>query len=419
MDRASGCGPGGRRFDSCQAHHLSMNFRKAIQNDEQILRAYQNALNKITNTISDAHLPHPYVPASTGIFREQYYWDTFFIMQGLKEKGAEGMEIIKNMMENNFYLFNKFSLIPNASKSFTTRSQPPLLTSMILMVDDFYNDHDWLKKAFKIARQEYKMVWTSPLHLTKNSLSRYQDQLNLNGDAIDAENESGWDFTPRFRLAANHVCPIDLNALLYKYEKDFELIAKKLNRLGDAAKWKTRAETRREVIDEILWNEEQGFYFDYGYNQKKPLDTKSLAAYVPLWSNCANKKQAKQLADKLKWFEHKGGLTATDQNYGSDEQWSYPNGWPPLMWFTIKGLEKYGFQEDADRITYKWLKLCAKVVEESGNWHEKYSVVEGVKRTDDKRYPHQNQQYWTMGVFIDLCQTHHIIDKKPKKHISS
>lgn len=34
-----------------------------------------------------------------------------------------------------------------------------------------------------------------------------------------AEAESGWDMTPRFNRLALEFLPVDLNTLLYKYEK--------------------------------------------------------------------------------------------------------------------------------------------------------------------------------------------------------
>jgi alpha,alpha-trehalase len=379
-----------------------MDHKQVIKSDPNIQKALDSAESLMSTTITDTDLPNPFVPTSSGIFREQYYWDSFFIMQGLKEKGKEGMKIGRDMVENFFFLFDKYGLIPNSSKNFTTRSQPPLLSSMILMVDKWQNDKEWLKNALEIARQEYKSVWLAPLHLTKTGLSRYRDQISPNGKAIDAENESGWDFTPRFQSRTNHICPVDLNSLLYKYEKDFESISKKLGDDELSKKFKTKSETRRDIINEYLWNDDNGFYFDYNFVEKKQLDTKSLAAYVPLWVGCADANQAKQLVDKLKWFEYEGGLAVTDQNYGSDAQWSHPNGWPPLMWLVIKGLRNYGFDEDANRLTYKWLKLCADKFKKTSEWHEKFDVTKKSNRHDDKRYPHQTQQFWTMGVFISL-----------------
>ena len=60
-------------------------------------------------------------------------------------------------------------------------------------------------------------------------LSRYYD-INMLHDLAEAE--SGWDMTPRFNHKALNYLPVDLNALLYKYEVDFARAAKILGNRG-------------------------------------------------------------------------------------------------------------------------------------------------------------------------------------------
>jgi alpha,alpha-trehalase len=63
-------------------------------------------------------LPHPYiVPANQhGNFRfnEQYYWDSYFIALGLIAAGKN--EVAEGMLENLFYMFKHYKMIPNASR---------------------------------------------------------------------------------------------------------------------------------------------------------------------------------------------------------------------------------------------------------------------------------------------------------------
>ena len=379
-----------------------MVYSELIKTDDNIQKALKSAQKLITHTISDPGLPHPFVPGSKGVFVEQFYWDSFFIMQGLKYAGKKGREICRNMVENMFVLIQKYGYVPNSSKNFTTRSQPPMLTSMILLVYNMLGDKEWMKKGFEMAEKEYHGYWMLQPHLTKNSLSRYRDLINMNGKEIDAENESGWDLTPRFESNANNVCPVDLNSFLFKYETDFEYYEKMFGSKKKAKEWKKKADTRRDIMNQFMWNKKEGFYFDYDMQNKAFLKTKTLAAYATMWTGVADKIQAQKLTSRLKWFEHEGGLSATDNDYNSSLQWNYPNGWPPLMWIVISGLEKYGFRKDVERLAYKWLKLCADEYEKTGEWNEKYCVVRDAVRKDDLRYPHQTWQYWTVGTFISI-----------------
>lgn len=49
----------------------------------------------------------------------------------------------------------------------------------------------------------------------------HQELLDVGSHYI-AEAESGWDFNPRFQTRCMDFCPVDLNANLYLYEKNFE-----------------------------------------------------------------------------------------------------------------------------------------------------------------------------------------------------
>jgi len=56
-------------------------------------------------------LPHPYVSTSSGIFsRDQYYWDSYFIILGLLELGK--IAIARGMVDNFTYLYQRFAIMP-------------------------------------------------------------------------------------------------------------------------------------------------------------------------------------------------------------------------------------------------------------------------------------------------------------------
>ena len=86
-------------------------------------------------------------------------------------------------------------------------------------------DKKWLKRAIKLAEAEYHTVWTGKIkpnsRLVHDGLSRYYD-INYLHDLAEAE--SGWDYTPRFNHKALNYLPVDLNSLLYKYERDFAYV---------------------------------------------------------------------------------------------------------------------------------------------------------------------------------------------------
>jgi len=83
-------------------------------------------------------LPHPYI-VSGGRYREVYYWDSYFIMLGLKESGR--VDMIKNMLDNFVYLIDEIGHIPNANRTyFISRSQPPYFAQMVELYADIKGD---------------------------------------------------------------------------------------------------------------------------------------------------------------------------------------------------------------------------------------------------------------------------------------
>lgn len=78
-------------------------------------------------------LPKPYLVPSykekTGFdYNELYYWDSYFMVQGMLDE--EHKELVMGILEDLMSLFERFKVIPNASRTYLTgRSQPPFLTT--------------------------------------------------------------------------------------------------------------------------------------------------------------------------------------------------------------------------------------------------------------------------------------------------
>lgn len=362
-------------------------------------------------------LPHPYlVPAyeegHAFDFNEMYYWDSFFMVQGMFD--AEHQELVEGILENLISLQKRFKIIPNASRTYLMgRSQPPFLTTFIFSVYEAYHkDRQWLEEHMAVAHDEYSTVWLGTAkpnwRAVYMGLSRYFD-INMLNDLAEAE--SGWDMTPRFNRRALNYLPVDLNALLYKYESDFARAAKILGRDDEAGIWLSRAHTRKQTMDELMWSTTRGFYYDYNFVKERRGSISSLAGFFPLYVGMVDDKRAKKLVTALGRFENKGGLATTDNQPVTQlvpgtlpTQWAYPNGWAPLHYVVIQGLERYGYHEDARRLAMKWLRTNLDWFTKHGVFLEKYNVVSPDKPPQKGVYPSQTGFGWTNAVFERLCQ---------------
>ena len=188
--------------------------------------------------------------------------------------------------------------------------------------------------------------------------------------------ESGFDVSFRFGpfgAATHHYAPVCLNSLLYKTEKDLEQISLWLGHVEDAKKWSQRAEARKKLITRYLWNQEQGLFFDYNFQTNRMSNYQYASTFYPLWAGLATHEQAKAVADNLKIFDRPGGLPMS--TYESGAQWDLPYGWGNIEMLAIDGLRRYGFNADADRVSYEFLSTVAENFRRDGIIKEKYNVV--------------------------------------------
>ncbi|MGC2323292.1 MAG: trehalase family glycosidase [Terriglobales bacterium] len=220
-----------------------------------------------------------------------------------------------------------------------------------------------------------------------------------------AMRESGFD--PSFRFgpygaATEHYAPVCLNSLLYKTEKDMEEISLQLGRKPAAARWKQLASQRAARIRTLLWDPTRGMFFDYDLRSGRRSDYAYATTFYPLWAGLATAEEAKAVVGNLHRFEQPGGLAMSTRETGV--QWDYPYGWAPIQWLAAEGLRRYGYDAEANRISYEFLSTVLDDFQRDGTIREKYNVV---TRSSDVQvtagYAANVVGFgWTNGVFLDL-----------------
>jgi alpha,alpha-trehalase len=368
------------------------------------------------------YLPYPYVVPG-GRFNEMYGWDSYFTQVGLVRDNE--MTLAKNMVDNFIYQIDHYGKILNANRTYyLSRSQPPFLTQMILNVYRKERNVSWLRATIP-AIEKYYSFWIEEPHLTKQTgLSRYFDLGDgpapevLSGERDDkgrnhydlvkdyyrtnevpdyylsqyydkekdqlmdlfykgdrTMRESGFDPSNRFgpfNIDIIHYDPVCLNSLLYLMETDTAEILRILGRTGQARAWTKRAQARRQRINQLMWDEQDGLYYDYNFVEKKVRRYPFITTFYPLWVGVADQKQAARIVANLHLFERPGGLLTSTNVTGS--QWDAPFGWAPTEMIAIEGLRRYGYNREADRIAANFLSMILKEFIQHNTIVEKYDV---------------------------------------------
>lgn len=415
-------------------------------------------------------LPNPYIVPG-GRFREIYYWDSYFTMLGLKESGET--EMMENMVKNFAYLINTYGHIPNGNRSYyISRSQPPFFALMVGLLASVKGDEIYvtflpaLEKEYKFWMEGADKLKPGQVHrrVVKMSdgsvMNRYWDDAatprpeGFREDVEVAERsgrnkeemyrnlragaESGIDFSSRWfadntnitTIEVIDMIPVDLNALLYNLEKTLEKAYTLIKNESGRKKFSSLSFKRYNAIKKYCFNDSIKFYCDYNWKRKKIYNRVTVAGIYPLCffnlypesMQLMGKQAAKVIREKLL---KQGGIQTTDkvilevitgpagvqttEKY-TGQQWDAPNGWPPLQWMTIWGLERCGQQELAKDIAYRWIRLNNDVFLRTGKLMEKYNVADIHLEAGGGEYPGQDGFGWTNGVLLALIKKYGMHD---------
>lgn len=236
-------------------------------------------------------------------------------------------------------------------------------------------------------------------------------RLDLSQEAYKGDRsmrESGFDVSFRFgpfSLETDHYAPVCLNSLLYKTERDMEEISTLLGDGAAANLWRQRADQRSETLRKLMWDAGRGLFFDFNERSGKRSTYEYATTFYPLWAGLATAQEAQAIASNLHLFEHAGGLAMSRRDTGA--QWDYPYGWAPIQLLAVEGLRKYGYDEDANRIAYKFLAMVLKNFIREGTIREKYNVVTDSSVTTIKEGYKMNVIGfgWTNAVSVEFLHT--------------
>ncbi len=416
---------------------------KVVILPKEITPEYVKTLNDKPGILNLAHIKNgenyqgqPFVVPG-GRFNEMYGWDSYFESVGLLID--DRADLAMAMADNFAYQIQHYGKILNANRSYyLTRTQPPFFSSLLkeIYLNNNNISKDWLAKNLTMVIQEYQSVWMQKgVRLTTTGLNRFYGEgigippeteeghfdfilnkyakkhsLSLqkfkerytNEELIDEElgqyfthdrsmRESGHDTSNRLDDVCADLNTVGLNSLLYKYEVDIAYLIKEVfdnsfdykGKLFTAEDWLAKAEKRKGIMNDLMWDDTIGGYYDYNFITQKQQKIESATNYFPLWAGICSDDQASRMVKQLfASLVQKGGIASTfdiaDKTNATapQRQWDYPNGWAPHQMMIWRGLIANGYQKETQELVYRWLWMITKnAVNYNGTIPEKYDVV--------------------------------------------
>jgi alpha,alpha-trehalase len=403
-------------------------------------------------------LPYPYI--GTGSYlNEMHYWESYFIMLGLKESGQE--QLVEHMVNNFAYLIDACGHIPATNRTYSLSfSEPPFFSLMIDLLADMKGDSVYFK-YLPYLEKEYLFWMDGADSIKKNSkykrvvkfddgtvLNRYGDGLekpreefyredvdfaeNINHSKNDywlsmrAAFESGWFLSSRWlediqkpeSVEASNLLPVDLNSLLLHLEVTLRNIYRKKGETQKVLFYAERILNRELKMDFLFWNKELTFYCDYDIGKKQASEKLTLAGVFPLLFKDRyreiDQERVENIVEELKshlLFE--GGARNTTLT-AAQPFWDSPYGSAPLQWALITALENYGYHSLAEKIALDWVNLNLDVYTKIGRLLNHYDVVNTRLEYDFNTQP-VNDMPCSNGLFLHLVAKYKMYRAKEKK----
>lgn len=418
-----------------------------------LFRVFDHNLS-CSECFSSLKSPKPFIVPG-GRFREYYYWDNLWIVEGLLV--SEMLETSLDIVENLLDMIEKYGFVWNGARLYySKRSQPPVIS---LMIFEIYQEIskgnsskalNLLEKSYDLLLREYNF-WMKEkrcniVNISKELMdlncykgfsemprpeSYKEDQLlaeksqKINSSIfreIIAGAETGWDFSSRFfedfqnmtTINVSRMIPVDLNAILYKVEVTLSEISKILNRKKDELFFREQSQLRKKTMMEILFDERTSQWRDADIENLNKNPNFYLSNFIPLWAfDNIDDVQINEIIGKIDQIQKNfiGGIPTSLKN--SSQQWDFPNVWPPLQDFIIFGLnkrdDKYA-KKVAFELAQKYIDnaFCGWSFSEAkmgkGAMFEKYnSLIIGVSGSGGE-YEAQEGFGWSNGVALKILK---------------
>eukprot|EP01059_Diplonema_ambulator_P021207 TRINITY_DN3524_c0_g2_i3.p1 TRINITY_DN3524_c0_g2~~TRINITY_DN3524_c0_g2_i3.p1 ORF type:complete len:612 (+),score=115.43 TRINITY_DN3524_c0_g2_i3:321-2156(+) len=390
---------------------------------------------------SSVPLPNPFIVPG-GRFREFYYWDTYWILEGLYISKMHSTA--RGILINFVTIIEKYGFFPNGARIYyLNRSQPPLFATMVERYLQETGDDSLLAEALDAAIKElnwwlqeknrvtvdghvfnyYHVEVDSPrpesyiedVNTVKGLNS--SDQIKDVWSGIASAAESGWDFSSRWlrepesnnlkSVATSKVVPVDLNVFVYKSLRLVAQWARDQNDPKTSDMYTALADLRQEAIQTILWDSPSHQWKDYNLTSQKLTQGRYPSNFTPLWADIMPPvAEIERILAEIDQTILQGGVPTSWTVTG--QQWDMPDAWAPLQHIIMQGALNTAHPKGHDiaqKIGSLWIasnycgwSLTGGAIE--GLMFEKYNATHPGVPGDGGEYDVQEGFGWTNGVAL-------------------
>ena len=228
---------------------------------------------------------------------------------------------------------------------------------------------------------------------------------------LRAAAESGWDFSSRWLPTAEtlatirtvELIPVDLNSLLYAARAHARRACAGQCRAAAVTRFTERARDSGGARSRArLWNAAVGPLRGLRTGGACRMGVTSPRRRCIRSSSASATRAPGQRVATVVERRPSGSRRARDHDDAPGQQWDAPNGWAPLQWIAVEGLNRYGHAAaGAARSRTAGSARTLRYYAATGKLIEKYDVS-GDAAAGGGEYPLQDGFGWTNGVLRKL-----------------
>lgn len=306
---------------------------------------------------------------------DMWLWDSVFHALGHRNVSTDtAKQLILALVPNQY----ENGMIPHrmGADYRSDISQPPVIAWGSWEIYQSDKDKEFLRTVFDCNRKFLDWCFEN---------RRPNDEPLFVWHVSDDENcrcdESGMDNSPRFDDVVN-LQAIDFACFMANDLRYMSLIAKELGE--DCKYFDEMFETVKTAVNNKLWDETDGFYYDYDLDRERIHKVKAVSSFLPLFAGICTEERAERLVSKLTDKNEFGtdfaipSIAVCDDTFGSD-MWRGPV-WINFNYMISKGLDEYGYTALANTVREKTLAVV-------NEWYEKTGCVFEFYDCENKKSP--------------------------------
>ncbi len=331
--------------------------------------------------------------------RKMWLWDTAFHGLGFAEVDPRaGQDIVLAMLEQ----VGPDGMLPHCVAPDGERSnitQPPVLAWSVWSIFQKTEDKKWAGECLPLLVRYLEWV-----RQNRDKNNNGIPEWFIEGNPLCRSGESGMDNSPRFDKAVL----MDATDFAGFLCNDYQMLARLADRLGKkdiaAPTWQ-HAFRIIAAVNDLLWSDKEGFYFDRLFDGT--LSTiKASSGFVPLLPGIPEAPRVEALRKQLRnpatfAAPYPVPSVSLDSGTYTKDMWRGPS-WINYNFVIYHGLLKYGLKEDAERLKEITLAGIQKWYEKEGCLFEFYDSL-------DLTSPHlldRKQRLSTHNFYMPISDYH-------------